>query len=827
MTSIIENEQVKVATQSTVSAFVGPDALTQSPSETVGSRVQEEFVESDTVDFSKRLIQFPATPNNTEFISFGPGEVNYFFCEPIKNFMDVAQFRDMLDIYWAISYTSIKVRISVSDPKGIVGGAHFGWYPYMDWYDKNPSETFTVQKSKELLTFGLINGPNTHLVSYGASQDVTFDIPWTFKFPCLPSNAIFRYWNAAGGTPQNSRPPYGTPVIWGLEAMSNYVSSLSMPAKVRVYYEYIGLKFYGPSSTDYSHTTGSLQQHSPSNAYYAQSGLEVVAMETAIAATAGAAAATIGEFFQGDDPVSDNNVNWRELAHDGTYESPQAVQMAYLGDLSSIGPPSVSPIFTSGIQLPPNYTKHSVAEFLRRPQLIDTKLNSDVVWNTGINYYGNPMNPGGASTSKHAQQANYLRWFGMLNRWWRGTLHLCVIVLGHPMVEVEFQASVIPAWNASQGTVNRRFTITPVHTSIFSGTKRFDIPLPFLTVQDHLPLVDGLLANPRDFASSICNMRMRVVSTMLSVAPKIPALVYLYAGEDFEFEQPSPPGLLRTEFDPVLPLVPLLPNGEERKKKTYKSDEYIAQVRLPFEDQAEMFETRACALQTSSILPSLSTLEDYMSIWSRSVPFGDYNNNVDEEPIPDATVGLTYPMWYPPIDRSEDEDANNSWYFTLDYVAYFSSMFVLWRGSLGIKVIQAKDSGDEYKYIALGDVEDVLHQKTHCPFAYDLDNFPPDSNPGNGAAATPTGVQPALETTLPYRGGNIWSLTYYNGVKRGTMRDYDVRNASVFHNVVLASSAPIKLQDTLLRKAGADFALCVETLLPPPTMWIARGYHWS
>jgi len=217
-------------------------------------------------------------------------------------------------------------------------------------------------------------------------------------------------------------------------------------------------------------------------------------------------------------------------------------------------------------------------------------------------------------------------------------------------------------------------------------------------------------------------------------------------------------------------------------------------------------------------------------MWSRCIPFIGYDNSTTQEPIPDADVGFKSASWYPPVDRASDEDANNSWYFTLDYIALLSSQFLYYKGAMGFKIVVSQNVDDRpqtgYVYASLADPDNTVRQKTHVPWTYDPNQVPPDSNFGAGTVLTPIGVQPILECTIPYRGSNTWSYTNNNAYTRDPNM-FQTPNASVNNNVVLLNTTNNQLADAMFRKIGPDFDLGVETILPPPTFWISRGFDWS
>ena len=148
--------------------------------------------------------------------------------------------------------------------------------------------------------------------SVSQSRYNTFTIPWTFKFPFYKTAWI----QTQTPDTQDGRPPHGYPIFWFDRVPSFYVSSVTLPARLRVFARVSGLTFYGPS-----------------NMTQMQSGAP--AMAAAVAATIGTSIVTeaITSAFR-NTPV--RSIETGEITSN-TYQKPQAVQLAYLGDTTSTG----------------------------------------------------------------------------------------------------------------------------------------------------------------------------------------------------------------------------------------------------------------------------------------------------------------------------------------------------------------------------------------------------------------------------------------------------------------------------------------------------------
>ena len=780
MTERVENDNATFTTTSDLSEWAGPEMINPLLPAIPG-RDPTPTVEPDEFDWTDRLIEVSAPFPDGIPMSSAEGTTYYSF--PLLATLKVADiFKSLLGKYYAFSYDSITITLTTSDPKGLVGGMLVGWIPYIDYFDKGPTQTMEAWKSDPLLMHAIYNNPNTQLVTFGASQDITMTIPWTFKFPFYLVK-----WVAQETTDtQDGRPPHGYPIFWMDMLRSFFVSSVIMPARVRIFARFNGLKFYGPMRN--------------------AADLELQSGGGALAMAAVNAAVTAGTTIVTDTLVSKikslggPSINTGESSTDN-FDRPQAVQMAYLGDTTSTGPPLVDPIFIPASPASREAVP-SVLEMLKRPQYLTTfdtsRTSSAVITN----------NPTGFGINA---RSNYFQYFGMINRYWRGTMILHVIVAGHPFIEVSFKARV--SYPGSTVESRQEFIEFAVHKSVFNGTKHIKIPIPFLSPNDYRPVYDK--PGTTSMTTTV-SLDVKIVSTMLDVVPNIPYYVFMSAGDDFSFYQPYPPGLYNVH------------EYTSRKSTSKSPDDLEMQVGLPMTGEEEIARTRFALTSDPGTLTAFNSIFDYMQVWSRCIPFKDYDNSGDEEPIPDAIPGFSSASWYPPIDRSADIGANNSWYFTLDYVAYLSSLFILYKGGMGFKVVAASQNRpqDGYLYVSLGDSAISNRQRAHCPFPYNDNEIPPNANLGAGSVVTPIVHQPVLETTLPYRGVNIWSNVIWSAAKRGVARSEDAYNAGVQTNVVLQNTSNDVLTDVMFRKAGIDFDLSVEAGLPPPTMWIARGGDW-
>lgn len=163
------------------------------------------------------------------------------------------------------------------------------------------------------------------------------------------------------------RSAWGDPVFWWT-SLPGVVSTVDnpLPAHLKFFITVHGMKFYGPSYN-----------------IVQQSGIEVAALAevaTAVASAVGveeAASSFLDRFIPQEDV--------EDLDSQGTFQNPDAVQLAYFGDMTSTEYPTTSPIFSNYVDSIPAPIP-TVHEFLKRPQYICTFQS-----NTSKTIYGDPM----------------------------------------------------------------------------------------------------------------------------------------------------------------------------------------------------------------------------------------------------------------------------------------------------------------------------------------------------------------------------------------------------------------------------------------------------
>lgn len=353
-----------------------------------------------------------------------------------------------------------------------------------------------------------------------------------------------------------------------------------------------------------------------------QSGLEIAAAGAAASLVVDTVVSAGSEIFSSIAGIGAGDALDGSNA-ESTYQNPDSVQLAYVGDSTSTGPPPTTPVFTSWITNPA--LNHPILDYLKRPQYIGSYLAT----NTEYAFWANPTFPT-TPCSGDNQHCTYFRWFSQACSYWRGTIVFDIVILGHPMIQMEFTALIRYPPSASYDT-GYLMEDTNILKGTFSGVKCIRIPMPFLWLGAHVPILDAIgsrtetdLVNLRELCSpSKLLFNAKTINTMLDVTPNIPFHVYMSAGNDFRFMQPFAVGLNNVD------------NVSEELIKSLDRTLFEPQIGIP--PPTDTFETRSRVCEDTVTLPEMVNVEDWMQIWSRSLPYGSYDSG--DEPIPEFAWG--------------------------------------------------------------------------------------------------------------------------------------------------------------------------------------------
>lgn len=777
---VLQNTQERAYTTiSGLSDFSGGAPILQDfPND--GLTIGEDKVVPDHLDFANRTFEFFPEVLNVDYIPYGPSNFGTKMWNIWQLFKSSKVLSNMLDYYEGVTYDSIQFRFTLSNPKGISGSVVVGGGPHVNWFGVPFGQYETKYSQNNMTIQSLMLAPEAHLMSFSEAKDVIFTLPWQSNTSYWPTQAILNY---SGSSDSNNLWP-GVPVTFCQSLSAEYVSSVTDSARLRMFITFTGLRWLGPRVL-----TTSLAKAK----FVRQSGLEPAAMVAMVDAAAVVGSEILSNAFEASRSSFDH-----EGESVGTYDAPQAVQMSYVGDSTSVGAPPVSPIFRSWMDNP--RLDHEVLDFLKRPQWIGSHLTGQ-----SKTYYANPVAPLGLSGLNGSnQQCTYFRFFSKVNSYWRGTIKIHFVIMAHPAVEVSYNLRIVyPPFSTS---TTSQMSQNSVYTGIVSGVRHIVVPMPYLTVLDHLPILDNKATTLSEFLAvtpSGVIGNFEVVSTMLDVQPVIPVEVFISAGDDFEFLQPRPVGFSEVE-----------------------NAVFVEQIGIPWEP--DVFETRAKVQNSTHTLVPCRKIEDYCKIWSRAIPYSSYDSN--DEPIPTVQAGVT-PCWFPMegAGAAYTLDVNNSWFVTNDFVSFLSSLFLYYRGSIAFKIVanpRRTVTGD-FLYLSLS--SGIARQPANNPYTYDNYQLPPSANFGFGTVVTPFNLQPVLEVTIPQRSYTRWSLCnprQLDAASAWSTYNPDRFPGSVTTNVVLQEPSA-DLQDALYRKVGCDYALAVETWIPPPTLWVASGWDWS
>lgn len=793
--NIIENEQVNVPTRSDLSDWVGaPVLLRDTPNES--GRVGEDKVVADYLDYTKRMYDVLRDTRGLaptgDFVPLGPSNPKTKIC----CLLDLNKLSKPLAqaniLYEGFAYDSIDITVSLSDTKGIAGAVAVGCYPYAAWSDTPFTSEVGYHTLNEMTLQNLVNtSPECQMITFSEAQDAKFNIPWQYQFPYLPRE--FLNYDLTDGQVQV---PIGAPIFFFHVMSAHFVSSITGPARLRVFATFNNLRYFGPGVQ----VAAAEARNVP---LQVQSGLEAAAaMGTALAVDAlveTGVEIVSSIFASGDDGGVD------ETYKAGTYEAPTAVQMSYAGDTTAVGAPPTSPIFAKNLE---TTQTHPLSIYFQRPQLIYSQKVND----TEAAFYANPTFPTGWRDGPN-QLCNYFRWFTQGAQYWKGTIVFHAVILGHPMVEVGYKMHI--SYPPKSVNIETDVGTASMLNGVCNGVTHIAIPMPTLNVMDHFPILDNLNTNlitsVQESSGSQLHATFSIVSTMLDTLPELDVLWFMTGGDDFALMQFNPVGLAQVDNVPI----------------SARSVPLQAQIGLTEVDVT--FETRARVQESTHTLMTISCVEDYFKVWSRALPYDTYEVST-EEPDPKLKIGA-YPRWFPMQDSGAARtlDVNNSWWVTNDFLSFYSSQFMMYRGSIAWKILCVDNEGREYAYVSLGIPAAYMRQTAHSPYTYYDVQLPAEANLGYGCVVTPRDKQPVMDLTIPYRAGFAWNLTnpmqLWTNIIGASVPNQAFDN-NVHHNIVLHQPEG-DLRDALFRKAGADFNLTVETMLPPPTLWLAKGFNWK
>lgn len=704
---------------------------------------------------------------------FGPASTTIKTFQPLGFLRDLTVPSKILEKYAFFSYDSLEFRVTLSNPKNLVGTAITAVTPFQTF---DPALSTIAGFVSGFTVKAMSMRENSVLMPYGAALDAVVTIPWTFRQPVLNVRQIQTYVDP-------NPPPIGWPMLQVREITGSFVGGNISSAVLNVYMKVINPKFYGPQVETFDAQSGVLATAGMTLAskIVADNYKDVfTTLASAACETTGLCSPETAQTFA--DTASD--------VLEKNYANPGKVMQSFFGDTNSItrfgmnGLRGPSPFTPSTIPCP-NEKEHSFNSFLTRPQhLINSSSGGSLNFITN-----NPVNP----IPNTISDMSWFSYFSKLARFWRGTVYLHFVVCGHPMVEVEF-SSLIRYFNPGDPVLTTpltadNFVSTDTCRSVFSGVRTITVPLPFASVREYIPVdLYGAVATDSTYFTTGVSFGLRVISSMLDTQPTIPFVVFISAGPDFSFYDPrSPNSFLITDVPPE----PILMQP---------------QVKLTPAGNAQSHATNCVTSKDPGNMVPLDTLENICSIWSRYYP----NDVVTDFHFPATSLTTLSQYWMARVDN----------------LSYLSSIFQCFKGDIAVKFMAVPLAGRET--VGLSYSDPITNALTLSPYT-DNPLYPFNLNPGNGTFVTYSSKQPVIETCLTYRGTNTLSYTSYTDATRQFFPNsfpLDEEVCTINHNFVFTAAVGSTLvpQDVAFRKIGPNYCMYIERLPPLEGLWIYNGY---
>jgi hypothetical protein len=753
-----------------------------------------------------------------KFDSTGAAVVSYL---PVQSLYETDPlYKEALDWYSFFNYEKLRIRLTMSAPKSVTGLISLSWLPYnRNWFD-NTTNNFNVHLAATLaagpLKRALLLRRDSHMMSISEPLDAMIEIPWSYAFPFLHTDYIreFTSWFASAIVVR--RPEIGEPILV-IETHSIQSHTTVLP-KVQfiLTLEYVGLRFFG-RNTDQAVVASSIMD------------LQMMSAAAGVAATAALTAGKkkLGSMLEDkvnnwSEEVIDTGTDWlcettgvcfgtqneesnfateTTTEHSGSeFTSPTTVMPSIIGDTVTMGPST-----SVGLRTPINTHRRvphkqapdiSVREFLSRPQLIFEGTSTKIETIASL------------LISPTTHSFNYFTWFdyfSQIARYWRGSLRFHFVMCGHPFIEQRFQISYNPNLYRSGATTFSSFPPLETYIGNFSGTKTFSVTIPYMHPMEYLPVDLTDLTTDQTSCGEI-TWTTQIINTAFEVETGLPYMVFISAGPDFSFYDPTPPGYNNVASSLVT------------KAPSEPVAELDLQISLPGNPDPIRLMKRYLTPDPGIYMP-LRTLKSLMYLWSRNL----------SSPINSFRFPLPLTILTPDTDWVW---SNNIIYSYSDYVSYCSCLFLYWRGSMSFKTVfnsnYVTGNRNGSAFVTLGD---PFTTNLTYSNVVNLTTFPigdSSSNWGSGTIVTMTADQPTMEFNIPMRHNMGVSFTNVNGSdNHNPWSRYGYIGPPAINTnldaVETIESVPTAI-DLIYRKAGQDFSLYMESLIPPPSFWSTRGF---
>jgi len=295
---------------------------------------------------------------------------------------------------------------------------------------------------------------------------------------------------------------------------------------------------------------------------------------------------------------------------------------------------------------------------------------------------------------------------------------------------------------------------------------------------------------------------LEVINSFSDALPTVNYMLFMSAGPDFCYYDPTPPGF----YNVISSLPPPLTQG--------------AQCTLPGSGDVVRLVKGYTSCDPGLFKPLVS-LKQLSCFWSRVMYRTD---DVFSYPIGSPLQDLQYSSTW----------LKNDYFAQKDYFAYAHAMFLYWRGSMSYKTVfntgyTGVTTHKDYAFVTLADP--WVNVTTSTTFATDPNMIlgASEANWGAGTICTKVDEQPIMEFTIPLRHalGASFVQSQDSADPTITSRYGYVPPAPINTNLLTYRFGPddeLIEVDLIYRKAGRDFEVYVESLMPYPSEWASRGY---
>lgn len=423
--------------------------------------------------------------------------------------------------YRFMSWKSIKIRVTCSDPKACTGFYSVVCVPF----NKSVPNTYTQGNLYGPYIDSMWSMPlHSYCKSFGAPGDIEFDFPWSFRTPMMSITEI--------GSMSDTRP--GVPILQVAVRDQHYVGTSVADPYFQIFVKFEGIKFYCPI---YSAQSGVLAGvAAPIIADLATHGIRYAA--DAIFDRYGMKMEATTNIFSENLKKQAGKFSSAQFGND--YSKPVDITPSIIGDTISEEVSWNLPIrgkmndFVMHPQRPIEDVE--LMHFLSRPQHIGT-FNQDALNPYEFTNFIFTFRPNGLLADLGT---NWFTFFSRLARYWSGDLYLDVLVHGHATVESRLTVTTLyrnifgaapldPASSASFGSIK-------TDDYVFQGPKTFSFLMPFASALEYMPVIPN-----SGYWNTKLSIKLETLSSLVNPAPVLSFSVFVRAAPNFKFYDPVSP----------------------------------------------------------------------------------------------------------------------------------------------------------------------------------------------------------------------------------------------------------------------------------------------